>query len=44
VAGDTVTAVRAYGRFLKIAPDNPNAGAVRQTLAQLAASLPQGQR
>lgn len=44
VAGDTVTAVKAYGRFLKIAPDNPNVAAVRQTLAQLAASLPQGQR
>ena len=44
VAGDTATAVKAYSRFLKIAPDNPNAAAVRQTLAQLAASLPPSQR
>jgi tetratricopeptide (TPR) repeat protein len=43
-AGDTPTAVKAYQRFLKIAPDNANAPAVRQTLAQLKASLPAGQR
>jgi tetratricopeptide (TPR) repeat protein len=44
IAGDTSTAVKAYTRFLRIAPDNPNANAVRQTLAQLAASLPSSQR
>ena len=44
VAGDTATAVAAYERFLKIAPDNPSAPAVRQTLAQLVASQPQPQR
>ena len=43
-AGDTQTAVKAYERFLRIAPDNPNAAAVRQTLAQLKSSLPPGQR
>jgi tetratricopeptide (TPR) repeat protein len=39
-AGDTATAVSAYQRFLKVAPDSPNAPAVRQTLVQLRASLP----
>jgi tetratricopeptide (TPR) repeat protein len=43
-AGDFPTAVKAYQRFLRIAPDNPNASAVRQTLAQLQASVPEGQR
>jgi cytochrome c-type biogenesis protein CcmH/NrfG len=43
-AGDIPTAVTAYQRFLKIAPDDPNAAAVRQTLTQLKASLPKGQR
>jgi tetratricopeptide (TPR) repeat protein len=43
-ANDATTAVTAYERFLKIAPDNPNAPTVRQTLAQLKASLPKGQR
>jgi tetratricopeptide (TPR) repeat protein len=42
-ANDLPTAVKAYKRFLAIAPDNPNAGTVRQTLAQLQASL-QAQR
>jgi tetratricopeptide (TPR) repeat protein len=37
-ANDTPTAVKAYKRFLRIAPDNPNAATVRQTLAQLQAS------
>lgn len=41
-AGDVPTAVRAYSRFLKIAPSSPNAPAVRQTLAQLRTSLPSG--
>ena len=43
-ANDVGTAVTAYQRFLKVAPDNPNAAAVRQTLAQLQASAfqPQG--
>lgn len=40
IAGDTKTAIAAYERFLKVAPDNPNAQAVRQTLAQLKASQP----
>jgi tetratricopeptide (TPR) repeat protein len=44
ISGDTATAVDAYTRFLKIAPDSPNALAVRQTLEQLKASLPQSQR
>ena len=44
IAGDTETAVKAYRRFLRIAPENPNAQAVRQTLAQLEASLPKSQR
>jgi len=43
ISGDTATAVSAYTRFLKIAPDSPNALAVRQTLAQLKASLPKSQ-
>jgi tetratricopeptide (TPR) repeat protein len=43
ISGDTTTAVAAYTRFLKIAPDSPNAPAVRQTLKQLKASLPQSQ-
>jgi tetratricopeptide (TPR) repeat protein len=44
ISGDTTTAVKAYTRFLKISPDSPNALAVRQTLEQLKASLPQSQR
>jgi tetratricopeptide (TPR) repeat protein len=36
-AGDIPTAVTAYQRFLKIAPNDPNAAAVRQTLTQLKA-------
>ncbi|MDQ2910917.1 MAG: hypothetical protein M3R39_07885 [Actinomycetota bacterium] len=43
ISGDTTAAVAAYTRFLKIAPDSPNALAVRQTLAQLKAALPQSQ-
>jgi tetratricopeptide (TPR) repeat protein len=42
--GDTTTAIAAYKRYLRINPDSPNAGAVRQTLAQLKSSLPQSQR
>jgi cytochrome c-type biogenesis protein CcmH/NrfG len=43
-ANDLGTAITAYQRFLKVAPDNPNAASVRQTLAQLQASpvQPQG--
>ena len=43
-ANDVGTAITAYQRFLRVAPDNPNAAAVRQTLAQLQASAtaPQG--
>jgi tetratricopeptide (TPR) repeat protein len=44
IAGDSTTAVKAYERFLKIAPDNPNATAVRQTLAQLLAAGSPSQR
>lgn len=43
-ANDVTTAITAYQRFLKIAPDNPNAATVRQTLAQLQASLGASQR
>jgi cytochrome c-type biogenesis protein CcmH/NrfG len=42
-ANDVVTAITAYQRFLKVAPDNPNATAVKQTLAQLEASAGQPQ-
>ena len=37
-ANDVAGAITAYKRFLKVAPDNPNAATVRQTLAQLEAS------
>jgi len=43
LAGDVGTAITAYTRFLKIAPDSPNAQAVRQTLQQLKASTAQTQ-
>lgn len=43
-ANDVTTAITAYRRFLKIAPDDPNAATVRQTLAQLQASLGASQR
>jgi len=43
ISGDSKTAIDAYTRFLRIAPDSPNAQAVRQTLAQLKASAPQAQ-
>jgi cytochrome c-type biogenesis protein CcmH/NrfG len=42
-ANDVTTAITAYQQFLKVAPDNANAPAVRQTLAQLQASLGQPQ-
>jgi cytochrome c-type biogenesis protein CcmH/NrfG len=42
-ANDLPTAITAYQRFLDVAPDNANAPAVRQTLAQLQASLGQSQ-
>ncbi|HEX3686293.1 MAG TPA: hypothetical protein VHU60_01815 [Gaiellaceae bacterium] len=42
-ANDVPTAITAYRRFLVVAPDNANAPAVRQTLAQLQASLGQSQ-
>jgi tetratricopeptide (TPR) repeat protein len=42
-ANDVTTAIAAYQQFLKLAPDNANAPAVRQTLAQLQASLGQPQ-
>jgi tetratricopeptide (TPR) repeat protein len=37
-SGDTRTAIQAYERFLKLAPDDPNASAVRQRIKQLKAS------
>jgi cytochrome c-type biogenesis protein CcmH/NrfG len=37
-ANETTTAVAAYKRFLKLAPDDPSAGAIRQHLKQLQAS------
>ncbi len=42
-ANDVTTAITAYRQFLRVAPDNANAPAVRQTLAQLQASLGQPQ-
>lgn len=43
-ANDVQGALTAYKRFLKVAPDNPNAPAVKQTIAQLLASGSQPQR
>lgn len=43
-ANDLTGAITAYQRFLKVAPNNPNAPTVRQTLAQLSASAGQTQR
>jgi tetratricopeptide (TPR) repeat protein len=43
ISGDGRTAIDAYTRFLRIAPDSPNAQAVRRTLAQLKASTAQTQ-
>ena len=37
-ANQTATAVGAYKRFLKLAPDDPSAGAIRQHLKQIQAS------
>jgi cytochrome c-type biogenesis protein CcmH/NrfG len=42
-ANDVGTAITAYQRFLTVAPDDPNAPSVKQTLAQLQASLVQPQ-
>ncbi len=33
--GDAATAITAYSRFLELAPDDPNAGIVRDQLKQL---------
>lgn len=43
-ANDLNGAVTAYEQFLKVAPNNPNAATVRQTLAQLLASAHQTHR
>jgi cytochrome c-type biogenesis protein CcmH/NrfG len=43
-ANDLGSTITAYKRFLKVAPNNPNAATVRQTLAQLIASAGQTQR
>jgi cytochrome c-type biogenesis protein CcmH/NrfG len=40
-ANDVTGAITAYTKFLKVAPTNPNAATVRQTLAQLTASAGQ---
>ena len=40
-ANDLTGAITAYKRFLEVAPNNPNAATVRQTLAQLTASAGQ---
>jgi cytochrome c-type biogenesis protein CcmH/NrfG len=42
-ANDVNGAITAYERFLKVAPDDTNAPTVRQTLAQLKASVRSGQ-
>jgi tetratricopeptide (TPR) repeat protein len=42
-ANDVPGAITAYKRFLHVAPNNPNAAAVKQTLAQLTASTAQTQ-
>ena len=42
-ANDLPTAVKAYERFLKLAPQSTNAAAIRQHLKQLRASLPASQ-
>ena len=36
--GDATTAIAAYERFLKLAPDDPSASVVRDQLKQLRAS------
>ena len=41
VASDTKTAVAAYERFLKLAPDDPSAPAVKRQLKQLRSSQSQ---
>lgn len=43
-ANDLTGAVTAYKRFLQVAPNNPNAPTVRQTLGQLVASAGQTHR
>lgn len=43
-ANDLTGAITAYKRFLEVAPNNPNAPTVRQTLAQLTASAGQTHR
>ena len=40
--GDTQTAIRAYRRFLKLAPQDPNAPIVRQQIKLLQSSAAQG--
>lgn len=37
-SGDTATAIAAYQAFLKLAPDDPSAGIVKQEIAQLKAA------
>jgi Tetratricopeptide repeat len=41
---DTATAITAFKRYLKLAPNGTNAAAVRQTIRQLQAAQPAGQR
>ena len=37
-SGDSATAIAAYQAFLKLAPDDPSAGIVKQQIAQLKAA------
>ena len=37
-AGDTATAIKAYGQFIKVAPEDPSAAAVKQRITQLKAA------
>jgi tetratricopeptide (TPR) repeat protein len=41
---DVPTAIAAYKRYLRLAPNGTNAATIRQTIKQLQASQPQGQR
>jgi tetratricopeptide (TPR) repeat protein len=44
LAGDVTTAVQAYTRFLRLAPDSTNAALVQQSIARLGGSLPKSGR
>jgi regulator of sirC expression with transglutaminase-like and TPR domain len=42
-AGDAATAIKAYERYLKLAPDDPSAGAIRQRIRELKRAQRQAQ-